>query len=183
MNEIKFYGRGGQGAVVASIILANAAFKEGKFVQAFPFYGIERRGAPVWAYTRIDVKPIRSRGQIYYPNAAVVLDPYLIEALDVTCGLKPGGVIVLNTDKKSSDFDFSKKFSVFCCDATSIAVKYSLGAKTQPIVNTTMLGAFSKATNIVKLESIIASMPDKVSLNLEENIEAAKEAYNSTKSI
>lgn len=183
MDEIKFYGRGGQGAVVASIILANAAFKEGKFVQAFPFYGIERRGAPVWAYTRIDTKPIQSRGQIHSPSIAVVLDPYLIKALDITQGLKPGGIIILNTDQKSYDFNFSKKFNVFCCDAASIAVRHGLGAKTQPIVNTTILGAFCKATGIVKLESIIESMPEKISVDLEENIEASKEAYNSTKRV
>ena len=170
MIEVKFYGRGGQGAVVASIILANAAFREGKCVQAFPFYGIERRGAPVWAYTRIDTKPIRSRGQIHNPNIAVVLDPYLVEALDVTQGLKPKGIIILNTDEKPSDFKFSKAFKIFTCDATTIAVKYSLGTKTQPIVNTAILGAFAKATGLVKLESIIQAMPDKVSVILEDNI-------------
>lgn len=183
MDEIKFYGRGGQGAVVASIILANAAFREGKSVQAFPFYGIERRGAPVWAYTRIDTKPINARGQVHTPTVAVVLDSYLIEALDITQGLSAYGILILNTDKKSSDFDFSSKFTVFCCDATSIAIKHGLGTKIQPIVNTTILGAFSKATGIVKLESIIEVMPEKVSVNLEENIEAAKEAFHSTKNI
>ena len=163
--------------------MANAGFKEGKSVQAFPFYGIERRGSPVWAFTRIDTKPINARGQIYEPTVAVVLDSYLIEALDITQGLPANGIIVLNTDKKSSDFDFSKKFKVFCCDATSIAIKHGLGTKIQPIVNTTILGAFSKATGIVKLESIIEAMPEKVSVNLEKNIEAAKEAYNNTKNI
>src|SRR3989338_7521379 len=127
MTEIKFYGRGGQGAVVASIILANAAFREGKFVQAFPFYGIERRGAPVWAYTRIDTKPIRTRGQISAPGVAIVLDPCLVDLLDVTQGLKPGGTIVINTDKKLSEFDFAKRFNVSTCDATSIAVRHGLG--------------------------------------------------------
>lgn len=183
MDEIKFYGRGGQGAVVASIILANAAFKEGKFVQAFPFYGIERRGTPVAAYTRIDTKPIRSRGQIHKPSVVVVLDPYLMQALDVTQGLISGGIIVLNTDKPPKDLNFAKKFKVFICDATSIAVKHSLGAKTAPIVNTAILGAFSKATGLAKLESILAAMPEKVSLKVEDNIEAAKEAYRSTQSV
>ncbi len=183
MIEIKFYGRGGQGAVVASIILANAAFKEGKFVQAFPFYGIERRGAPVAAYTRIDTKPIRSRGQIYNPDIAVVLDPYLVEALDITQGLKPKGIIILNTDKKPGDFPFAKSFKVFTCDASSIAVKYGLGSKTAPIVNTTILGAFSKATGIVKLESIIKVMPDKISIMVEDNVKAAEEAFKTVSKI
>lgn len=177
MNEIKFYGRGGQGVVVASVILANAAFKEGKSVQAFPFYGIERRGAPVAAYTRIDTKPIRARGQVHEPDVVVVLDPYLIGLLDVTQGLKPKGIIILNTDKKPKDFDFSKKFNVYCCDATQIAVKYSLGTIIQPIVNTVILGAFSRATGIVKLESIIKTIPEKISLKPQDNIQAAKEAF------
>jgi len=180
MIEVKFYGRGGQGAVVASIILANAAFKEGKYVQAFPFYGIERRGAPVAAYTRIDTKPIRARGQIHSPGIVVVLDPYLVEMLDVAQGLKPKGTIILNTDKDPSNFDFGKRFNFFTCDATSIAVKYKLGSNTAPIVNTTILGAFSKATGLVKLESIIKTMPEKVSLMVENNISAAKEAFNAT---
>jgi len=183
MDEIKFYGRGGQGAVIASIILAGAAFREGKFVQAFPFYGIERRGTPVAAYTRIDTKPIRSRGQIHKPTVVVVLDPYLMQALDITQGLNSDGIVVLNTDKAPKDLDFAKKFKVFTCDATSIAVKHSLGAKTAPIINTAILGAFARATGLVKLESILAAMPEKVSLRLEDNIEAAKEAYSATKSI
>lgn len=183
MVEIKFYGRGGQGAVVASAILANAAFSEGKSVQAFPFYGIERRGAPVWAYTRIDTKHIRARGQVKAPDIAVVLDPYLIGLLDITQGLKPDGKIILNTDKNPKDFDFAKKFEVFACDATSIAVKYSLGSKTAPIVNTTILGAFSAATGLVKLESILAAISQKVPIKIGDNISAAKEAYNAVKKV
>jgi len=181
MNEIKFYGRGGQGAVVASIVLANAAFKEGKFVQAFPFYGVERRGAPVAAYTRIDTKPIRSRGQIKSPDIAVVLDPYLVTALNITSALKPGSTIVINSSKNI--ISFAKNFNVYICDATAIAVKRALGDRTNPIVNTTILGALSKATGIVKLESIISAMPEKVYVKLEENIEAAKEAYKTVKKI
>jgi pyruvate ferredoxin oxidoreductase gamma subunit/2-oxoisovalerate ferredoxin oxidoreductase gamma subunit len=181
MIEIKFYGRGGQGAVVASSILANAAFKEGRFVQAFPFYGIERRGAPVAAYTRIDARPIRQRGQVRTPSVAIVLDPYFLEVVDVTQGLKPGAIIVLNTGKPSKDFDFSNQFKVFTCDATAIAVKYSLGTKTQPIVNTAILGAFSKATGLVRLESIIEAVSEKVTSKIEDNLNAIKEAYDEVK--
>jgi 2-oxoacid:acceptor oxidoreductase gamma subunit (pyruvate/2-ketoisovalerate family) len=179
MTEVKFYGRGGQGAVIASVILANAAFKEGKFVQAFPFYGIERRGAPVWAYTRIDTKPILARGQIHTPGIVVILDSYIIETLNITNGLKENGIIIINTEKNPKDFSFGNSFNIFTCDATSIAVKYGLGAKTLPIVNTTMLGAFSKATGLVKLESIIDVIPQKVSVKTEENIRAVREAYES----
>ena len=176
MDEIKFYGRGGQGAVVASVILANAAFKEGKYVQAFPFYGIERRGAPVAAYTRIDTKPIRVRGQIKTPNIVIVLDSCLVDMLDITQGLKPGGIIILNTGRDPKSFSFSKTFKAFACDANVIAVKYNLGSKTAPIVNTAILGAFSKATGLVKLESIIKTFPEKISIRVEDNINAAKEA-------
>ena len=181
MTEVKFYGRGGQGAVVASIILANAAFREGKFVQAFPFYGIERRGAPVAAYTRIDTRLIRVRGQAGSPDVVVVLDPYLITALDITRNVKPGGLIILNTGKKASDFDFSGKFKVFTCNATTIAIKHGLGSNTAPIVNTTILGAFSKASGFVKLDSILEAIPDKISIKLCENIKAAKEAFDALK--
>ena len=178
MNEIKFYGRGGQGAVVASVLLANAAFKEGKHVQAFPFYGIERRGAPVAAYTRIDDKPIRSRGQIKTPDVAVVLDTYLVGKVDITQGLKPGGIIILNTDKDPKFFDFSGKFKTYACDANAIAVKHKLGTAIAPIANTTILGALAKATGLVKLESIISVFPEKISVKLEDNIQAAKEAFD-----
>jgi 2-oxoacid:acceptor oxidoreductase gamma subunit (pyruvate/2-ketoisovalerate family) len=106
-----------------------------------------------------------------------------MQALDVTQGLNSDGIIILNTDKSPKDLDLSKKFKVFTCDATAIAVKHGLGAKTAPIVNTTILGALAKATGLVKLESILAAMPEKVSLRLEDNIEAAKEAYNATKNI
>jgi pyruvate ferredoxin oxidoreductase gamma subunit/2-oxoisovalerate ferredoxin oxidoreductase gamma subunit len=122
--------------------------------------------------------PIRQRGQIRTPSVAIVLDPYFIEVIDVTQGLKPEAVIILNTDKASNDFDFSKIFKVFTCDATAIAVKYSLGTKTQPIVNTAILGAFSKATGFVKLESIISAVSEKVSSKLEDNIKAIEEAYS-----
>ena len=181
MIEIKFYGRGGQGAVIASVILANAAFKEGKFVQAFPFYGIERRGAPVWAYTRIDTKPIMARGQIHTPGIVIVLDSYIIETLNIASGLKENGTIIINTDKNPKDFNFGDGFNIFTCDATSIAVKYGLGAKTLPIVNTAMLGAFSKATGLVKLESIIDVIPQKVPVKTEDNINVVREAYSAVR--
>ena len=91
MREIRFHGRGGQGAVIASKILAEAFFREGKYVQSFPAFGAERRGAPVAAFTRVDENPIRIRTQIYAPDTVVVLDPSLLESADITSGLKPKG--------------------------------------------------------------------------------------------
>ncbi|MCK5562096.1 MAG: 2-oxoacid:acceptor oxidoreductase family protein, partial [Thermoplasmata archaeon] len=99
MIEIRFHGRGGQGAVVASNILAEAAFREGKDVQAFPYFGVERRGAPVTAFTKIDEKPIRVRSQIYEPDHVIVLDQSLLRSIDVAQGIKPGGLILVNIDK------------------------------------------------------------------------------------
>ena len=97
MIEVRFHGRGGQGAVTAAEILAKAAFEDGKYCQAFPFFGVERRGAPVMAFTRIDDQPIRRRYQVYKPDYVVVLDDGLLEVVDVFSGLKEGGKIIINT--------------------------------------------------------------------------------------
>src|SRR5512136_2020150 len=103
MVEIRFHGRGGQGTVVASKILADALAKEGNYVQAYPEFGVERRGAPVFSFIRIDDKPIYDKSRIYTPDHVVVVDPTLLEAIDVTEGLKPGGMIIVNSDKKPSE--------------------------------------------------------------------------------
>ena len=97
MIEIRFHGRGGQGTVIASELLAQAAFIEGKTPQSFPFFGVERRGAPVTAFTRIDDKPIQVRTSIMTPDIVVVLDPGLLRTINVTAGLKPNGLLLVNT--------------------------------------------------------------------------------------
>ena len=174
MIEIRFHGRGGQGAVTAARLLAEAAFLEGKHAQAFPFFGAERRGAPVLAFTRIDDKQIRVRTQIYEPDYVVVLDPLLPEAVDVASGIKQGGIIVLNS-KKSMQFSQAKTAFV---DATSIAMK-TLGV---PITNTAVLGAFAKATGLVTLESLIEVIKRYFSSKLaKKNISAIKAAYEQTR--
>ena len=104
MIEIRIHGRGGQGAVIASEVLASAFFKEGKFVQAFPAFGVERRGAPVAAFTRVDDQPIRIRHFIYEPDHIIILDPTLIESTQVDSGLKENGWIIINTDRPPKDF-------------------------------------------------------------------------------
>jgi len=169
MQEIRFHGRGGQGAVIASVLLACAAFKEGKEVQAFPFFGVERRGAPVTAYTRISDEKIRIKGPIYSPGYVIVLDPTLLEVVDVTKGLKDGGSILVNSDKKNG-----KTATV---DANLIASELGLGTKSSPIVNTAILGAFSKFTNLVKLDSVIECIRERVPRKVEENVKAAEEAH------
>lgn len=179
MIEIRIYGRGGQGAVVASKVLADAVFREGKWVQVFPEFGVERRGAPVTAFTRIDDKPINIRCKIYEPDHVIVLDPVLLESVDVTSGLKEGGWVLINSDKSPEDFDFGPGYRVATVDATSIAVKYGLGSRATPIVNTAIVGALSKVTEIVGIESVVEAVRDEVPVKVEENVAAAREAYGS----
>src|SRR5512135_2869983 len=104
MRELRIHGRGGQGAVIASKLLASALFHEGRWVQSFPAFGVERRGAPVTAFLRIDEVPIRLRCEVTAPDALIVLDPTLIQAVDVTAGLKPGGSILINADGPPEDY-------------------------------------------------------------------------------
>jgi len=180
MIEIRIHGRGGQGAVVASKALAIAVANEGKYVQSFPEFGVERRGAPVYAFTRIDDKDIYVRSKIYQPDHIVILDPTLIDAIDVTEGLKKGGWIVINSAKKPEEFaQFTKDYRVATVDAYSIAIKYRLGPKTSPIVNTAILGAFSMATKIVDIDALVKGIKEIVPIKPEENGEAAREAYKS----
>ena len=176
MYEVRFHGRGGQGAVTAANILAIAAFKEGKDVQAFPMFGVERRGAPVMAFTRMDEKPIDIKTQIYEPDAVIVLDPTLIDVINVVEGLKPGGIVVINSMKKPSEFDFGDA-KIFTVDATTIAVNNKLGSRTNPIVNTAILGAYSKAVGNVGIEAVKASVLENAPVKPEENVKAASDAF------
>lgn len=175
MIEIRFHGRGGQGAVTAAEILAKAAFEDGKYCQAFPFFGAERKGAPVMAFTRINDKPIRRRYQVYNPDHVIVLDETLLEAVDVLSGLKDGGKVVINTP---DNVNLGENVDSHSIDATGIALDI-LGV---PIVNTVMLGAFAGVTNIVSLDSLIKvtkeTFPGKIG---EKNANAAKIAYEKIK--
>jgi 2-oxoacid:acceptor oxidoreductase gamma subunit (pyruvate/2-ketoisovalerate family) len=150
MFEIRFHGRGGQGSVIASEILSKAVFLEGKDVQSFPFFGVERRGAPVQAYTRIDDKPIRVKANIYTPDCVVVLDPSLLKSQNVTAGLKEGGYLLINTEKKPEELTIDFKGNMATVDATAIAVK---------------------------LDSITAAISESVPNKPEANAAAAKEAF------
>ena len=181
MKEIIFYGRGGQGAVVASRLLAIAAFKEGKYVQSFPFFGVERRGAPVAAYTRISGAIIRKRSPINEPDYVIILDPTLIENIDVTKGLKGGGGVIINTRSPKNSFKFGQKFNTCVFDAAKIATRHKLGSESAPIVNTAILGVFSKFTKEIKISSLLAAIRESVAVRTEENIAAAKEAYENAK--
>lgn len=171
--EIRFHGRGGQGAVTAARILAEAAYLEGNYCQAFPFFGAERRGAPVVAFTRISKEPIRIHEQVYEPDHVVVLDPTLVEAVNVASGLKKDGTIVLNSKKIPERLKGAK---VAFVDATAIAIEF-LGV---PITNTTMLGALSRATSVVSLESLEKVIGKKFGKLAEKNIKATTRAYEQT---
>ncbi len=177
MTEIRFHGRGGQGTVVASKILADTLSKEGNYVQAYPEFGVERRGAPVFAFIRIDNKPIYDKSRIYNPDHVVVVDPTLVEAIDVTEGLKEGGWIIVNSDKKPEDLNFPKKFNVATINATAIAVKHKLGTLAAPIVNTAVVGAVVKILKLAKIESVMEAVREGVPMKQEDNAAAAKEAF------
>jgi len=174
LKEVRIHGRGGQGSVTAAELLAVAAFEDGKFSQAFPFFGVERRGAPVTAFARLSDKKIRLRSQIYEPDYVIVQDPTLISAVDVTAGLKPNGIVIVNSEKPADDIGIDKRMDVRTIDATGIA----LAIIGRPIVNTTLLGAFAGATGEISIESIKRSVlerfPGKIG---ETNVEAAMRAY------
>lgn len=173
MMEIRFNGRGGMGAVTAAELLAKAAAEEGKFCQAMPSFGVERRGAPVTAFTRIDDKFIRLRQEVYEPDYVVILDPTLTEAIDVADGLKQGGKIIINTTKGAKSFGFRQEARAI--DATGIALKI-LG---KPIVNTVMLGAFAKASGLVSIGAIKKVTKERFGGELgEKNAKAIQEAYD-----
>mgnify|MGYP000011627571 CR=1 FL=1 len=183
MIEIRFHGRGGQGSVVASKILADAVASEGKYVQAFPEFGVERRGQPVTAFIRIDDRPVQFHCKIYEPDHIVVLDPTLIEVVNVTEGLKHGGWVIINTIKSPDEMkEIFKNFRIATVDATSIAINHGLGSKSAPIVNTAILGAFARVfPDIVKLESIEQAIKKGAPVKPEENAASARDAYNSVK--
>lgn len=179
--EVRFHGRGGQGAVTAANILVAAATKEGKWGQAIPSFGAERRGAPVVAFARISNEPIKRRSQVYAPDAVVVLDPAIYKVVDVVAGLKDGGVLVLNSPVKP-DVLTSKPHRVFYVDANAIAEELKLIVAGWPVVNTAMLGALVKATNIVSLNAVVETIKDVWKGKLGElNALAAKVAYERTK--
>lgn len=176
MLEIRWHGRGGQGAVTSVELLSLAAIEEGKFAQGFPSFGTERRGAPVTGFNRVDDKQIKIRSGIYRPDVVVVLDASLVSLVNVAEGLKPEGILIVNTTKPLEELRREIKFSgrIATVDATGIAWK-ELGV---PITNTTMLGAVVKVTGAVKFESIEGPIKERFGRLAAKNIAAAKRAYN-----
>jgi pyruvate ferredoxin oxidoreductase gamma subunit len=180
MIEIRFHGRGGQGAVTTAELVATAAIDDGKFAQGFPSFGPERRGAPVAAFVRVDEKRIRLREKVYEPNYAVVLDPTILSIVNVAAGLKEGGIILINSHKTPAElrerYPMLAKARLAVVDASTIA-KETLGI---PVTNTTMLGALIKATGIVSLESIYRALERRFGALAARNIKALERAHKET---
>jgi pyruvate ferredoxin oxidoreductase gamma subunit/2-oxoisovalerate ferredoxin oxidoreductase gamma subunit len=177
MRELRIHGRGGQGAVIASKLLASALFLEGQSVQSFPAFGVERRGAPVTAFLRMSEGTILLRCEITVPDDLVVLDGTLIEAIDVTAGLKPGGSILINSVRPPESYAIlAARFRVATVDASGIAREFGLGSKNQPIVNTAILGAFAACSGLVTLESVCAAIGSEMPAHAESNVAAARAA-------
>ena len=180
--EIRFHGMGGQGAVMGALILAEAAFAEGKYAQKIPVYGGMRRGGDVTVFLRLDDKPIRRTSGIYEPDALVVLDPALATKPAVQRGLKKGGIAILNEEKPPSDVEFSVDLGkIATVDASGVSAQL-FGVRAIPITNTTMLGAIAKATDWVELESLFEpikhTFPGRIG---EINVEACKKGYEIVK--
>jgi pyruvate ferredoxin oxidoreductase gamma subunit/2-oxoisovalerate ferredoxin oxidoreductase gamma subunit len=178
--EIIFHGRGGQGAVTAANLLVAAALRDGnKGVQAFPFFGAERRGAPLRAFARISEEEIHLRSEIYNPDIVIVLDESIMDIVDVLKGLKKDGKILINTRKNSKDFDFSKEFSVSTVDATGIALTNEILVGGIPVVNTPILGAVPKILDRVTLKAIKETVKEKWKGDLSnKNMNAAQDAFD-----
>jgi pyruvate ferredoxin oxidoreductase gamma subunit len=174
MKEIRIHGRGGQGSVAAAEIMALAAFQDGKIPQAFPSFGSERMGAPVTAFVRISDQRIRTRSQIYNPDYIVVQDPTLISVVDVASGLKPGGMIIVNTEKPIEELGLPSGFTVKAVPATRIATE-AIG---RPIPNTALVGAFAAATGEISLQAVIEAVRERFSGELaDRNVKAVENAY------
>ncbi len=179
MLEVRFHGRGGQGAVTSAELVALAAIAKGKYAQSMPSFGPERRGAPVQAYMRVSDIEIRLRNEITEPNVVVVLDGGLLEVVDVGAGLKDGGTIVVNSAKTPEELrrSFNLKSRLAVVDANKIA-REVLGV---PITNTTMIGALLKATEILSLDDVRPQIDHRFNPKLAvKNIKAMEEAYKAT---
>jgi pyruvate ferredoxin oxidoreductase gamma subunit len=184
--EVRWHGRGGQGAVTASKLLATSALAEDKYIQAFPEYGPERMGAPIQSFTRISDEPIKIHCHVTNPDMVVVLDPTLIGTVDITEGLSEDGIIVVNTSE--SPAQIRKKLNlkgrkIFTVDASKIALE-ELG---RSLPNTPMIGALIRATGLLKLENVINDIKDKFSGKFSQkivdgNVNAIKRAYQEVKS-
>lgn len=180
MIEVRFHGRGGQGAVTSAELVALAAIALGRFAQSMPSFGPERRGAPVQAFMRIADEPIRVRAEVTKPDIVVVLDDSLIHVMDVLSGLKKDGLVVVNTKNSESELRgaINYKGRLAMVDALTIAME----TLKVPITNTTMIGALIKASGLVPFDSMILQIEHRFNPKLaKRNIAALKRAFEETK--
>jgi 2-oxoacid:acceptor oxidoreductase gamma subunit (pyruvate/2-ketoisovalerate family) len=187
IKSIKFCGRGGQGIVTAGELLALAAFQENKFAQAVPHFGAERRGGPAFCSLRISNMPILLKCNVGSTDTICLFDQTIWHHRNMFVGLKPGGILIFNTQKsgetiaeelKSGKYGFTinpEDFRIYTIDATSLA----LDILKKPIVNTAIMGSFAKATEYVSLDSIVEVIKGHMKRNIDENIELAEKAYQS----
>jgi pyruvate ferredoxin oxidoreductase gamma subunit len=177
MKELRIHGRGGQGSVTAAELIATAAFEGGVFAQAFPMFGVERRGAPVQAYVRFSDKKVRLRSQIYEPDYIIVQDSTLIKDVNVFAGMKKGGIAIVNTHA-AGDWTAPEGVKVITVDATGIALEV-IGV---PITNTSLMGAFAAASGEISMEAMENAIRHRFKEEIAtKNIEAARRAYNLVK--
>jgi 2-oxoacid:acceptor oxidoreductase gamma subunit (pyruvate/2-ketoisovalerate family) len=177
MIEIKFRGRGGQGAVSASEILGRAFFLEGKYPQCFSVFGGERRGAPVTGFLRVDEEPILLKCQIYHPDQMIIFDFSLIDEMEILQELKLGGLILINTNRGIDSFKKLRTFKMGLINASPIARSIGLG----DTFNTVMLGAYARLTHLIKMETLTDIIKTMAPAKKEENVIAVREAYNRVK--
>jgi pyruvate ferredoxin oxidoreductase gamma subunit len=184
--EVRWHARGGQGAVTASRFLAAAALRENKYFQGFPEFGTERMGAPIQAFNRISTSKLYKHENVTAPDAVVVLDPTLLGVIDVTAGLKSGGVLIVNADWSAQEVRQKAKaangIDVYVVNATKIATE-CIG---RPITNTAMVGALVKVTSLVDFknvrEELEASFGNKFRRSIVEgNLKALDRAYEEVK--
>jgi len=174
MIEIRLHGRGGQGSVTAAELLAVSAFDDGREAQAFPAFGVERRGAPVMAFCRISEGPIRVRTQIYAPDYVIVQDPTLLDSVNVLAGIKDSGTVLINSEHKAEELGLKTSARVVAFPATQIAME-ELG---RPIMNTVLLGAFAGLSGAISFEAIERSIRHRFRGELgDRNVKAARRAY------
>ena len=176
MIEVKFRGRGGQGAVIATEMLGKSFFLEGKYPQAFPFFGGERRGAPVFGFLRVDDRPILLKCQVKNPDHEVIFDISLADEQEILREIKPGGAILLNTNSGIERFPGWRAFKIGLIDANAIAERAGLGQN----FNTAILGGYVRLTGLVQMETLVSVVGKMVPSRAEANMQAVQRAYEET---
>ncbi|MDI6873134.1 2-oxoacid:acceptor oxidoreductase family protein [Candidatus Solincola sp.] len=183
MVEIRFHSLGGQGAVTLINLLAQAGDLVGKRVQAFPFFGAERRGAPVKSYVRMDDRPIHLRSQIYRPDFLVVMSPSLLQAA-LEEGTKEGSVLLVNQREEEDDALSGLPFRTYALDATSIALDLGMVVEGMPVLNQVFLGAVSYVTELIPLEAVNEVIRRNIPPGRQEaSMEAARRGFTSVREV